>query len=102
MAKAEIVVQAPSPRTEREDNPQADTPAIGKWYWVKADDGDEERWLACVVRIGSNYIKLESPLDNSRRVHVDEFWDVCVYEPNHDAVIGERVAHFQGHVRNLM
>lgn len=66
---------------------------IGQWYWVKSDD--REDWLGCVERVGSNYIRISSPEGWYRRIHFNDFWKELRPEPNAEAVIQERVAHYQ-------
>ena len=89
--------------------------AIGQWYWVKDTrsvdnpgyprdiDEDEltdeqvdalppshidepDEWLGCIVRLGTNYAKLESQ-HHEMRVHFDEFDDLCRAEPDARMVI---------------
>lgn len=73
--------------------------AVGQWYWVL--DGDEKgsdsaRWLACVMEVGSNYLKLQEPTENSGhrhiRVHLDDFWKMLERVDNPDEVIGGLIA----------
>ncbi len=62
---------------------------LGQWYWVKYRDGEEV--LACVMRIGSNFIGLSRPDPNGGtfewRVHLDNFWREMRHEPRADALI---------------
>lgn len=96
--------------------PQAEDLSLGQWFWVKEmaawshdgrEKGDKYEWLGCVVRIGSNYIEVQSPPDgngshHNERVHFDKFWDKLRAEPDADAVIQARVNHAQQHVNSLM
>ena len=51
-----VHVQEPEvPRTEELRTEQPDTPKVGRWYYVRTDDG---QWLGCVTRLGSNYVRL--------------------------------------------
>lgn len=98
-------------RTAREEDI-----ALGQWYWVHEeeplDDPDARGrwWLACVVKIGSNYLELHSPEAPHchevrswyERVHVDDFHTRLRREPNPEAVIGERAGHYQNQVRSLL
>jgi hypothetical protein len=52
----------------------------GQWYWIKDDDGVP--WLGCVMRLGSNYVKLRAPSGADTRIHIDRFDDVCTRELN--------------------
>ena len=52
---------------------------IGQWYWVK---NEEEKWLGCITEIGSNYAQLENVYHSYERIHLDNFYDLCVPEPN--------------------
>lgn len=89
MSAAEDIVHvgepAPEPRTEEVRGEQPDTPKVGRWYYVRDRDRETgelkaERWLGCVVRLGSNYVKLEDPADNGTvRIHDDEFWARCEF-----------------------
>jgi hypothetical protein len=84
---------------------EGDTPEVGQWYWVDGEDhrGKPKRWLGCVVRLGSNYVKLEAaPGGGSARVHNDEFWDECIFEPNPDDYIDSKIQHYQDEVHRLM
>ena len=90
---------------------------VGQWYWVKATFGEssgraspEDRargaWLGCVMKVGSNYIHLESvSIDGmrySRRVHMDEFWTKLEAEPNADQIIRDKIASAQQKVNGLL
>lgn len=88
MSAAEHIVPVerppPEPRTEEICEEHPDTPAVGRWYYVRGRDSETgalsaKRWLGCVVRLGSNYVKLEDPTSgNTERVH-DEFWERCEF-----------------------
>ena len=73
-------------------------PAVGKWYWVA---GKTERWLGCIVHIGSNYVRLKG-VRWARRVHEDDFLDVCTFEPDPDTIIGGYVGQHQQRTYELM
>lgn len=101
--------------------PRPNDPVVGKWYWleVESDEYDEEgnsrlkrgaRRLACVTHIGSNFVALEAPSTSkyenvgnpSWRIHINDFDKVCQYEPDHKAVIQNKVAGHQRAVTLLM
>lgn len=70
-------------RAEELHTVQPDTPAVGKWYWVRSEEGDG-RSLACVTHLGSNYAKLTFIGSDERsqatlRLHHDTFWSRCEY-----------------------
>jgi hypothetical protein len=74
---------------------------IGQWYWVKeTTHRGESEWLGCTVHVGSNYLKLDGPAGSrssyTARVHFDNFWTDLRFEPNPEAVISGKVAHYQG------
>lgn len=100
-------------------------PVLGEWYWVAMDKTphadeddyceeararlarDREDWLGCAMRVGSNYVLVESPPDHrgsSRaiRVHFKDFWTRLRHEPNADQVIRARVARHQRESQRLM
>lgn len=90
---------------------RGETVARGQWYWVNSTERayDEKkkrhvdkpvRWVACVMKVGSNFAELEEPRNEGGstrhiRVHFDEFWEVLEREENPELVIQERVEHFQ-------
>ena len=77
---------------------------IGQWCHVREKDGDT--WLGCVTHIGSNFVKLRSPAKGNGwrtiRVHLDELDAYLTHEPNASAVIRERIAKLQGHIRSCI
>jgi len=79
-------------------------PEVGQWYWVKDDDEDDEkpdRWLGCVVWLGSNYIKIEG-LSGAIRIHVNNFDNRCEVESDPDSYIDGRIKHYSDKVAQLM
>lgn len=82
-------------RPAEEDDPIE----VGQWYWVSEEDSDP--WLGCVVRIGSNYVKLEG-VEYHERVHIDEFDERCELEPDHDIYIQAQIDLRQANVNSLM
>ena len=93
-----VVPNDTTPRAEalHADDPTA--PTVGRWYYVQ---GKSERWLGCVVHIGTNYARLKG-VRWSKRVHLDHFWDVCTFEPDPDMVIAGHVGAHQQRVQELM
>lgn len=87
-------------------NPAAPVPndgpliEVGQWYWV---NGSDEEWLGCVVEIGSNYAEFNGPSDGHSdhvaRVHLDEVDKTCRQEADPEAVIGGKIAQYQGIVQ---
>lgn len=81
------------------------TPEVGQWYWITDSDGN--RWFACVVNIGSNYVGVEGVPDKYRstrvdRIHFDNFWEQCEFEPDPDDVINREIQNHQDEVHRLM
>jgi|GEM_PF-1233974 len=83
-----------TPRTEEVRGEQPDTPAIGRWYWVTTKERDDEgeardvRRIACVTRLGSNYVRLTFVGSESTvRIHDDEFWSCCEFIEDAQAIL---------------
>lgn len=94
-------------------------PRLGEWYWVTETcrwDGDHYKgskkgekfeWLGCVMKIGTNFIELHTPHSkedgySTTRVHFDDFWTHLRLEPNADAVIQQKIAHYQQKANRLL
>ena len=75
---------------------------IGQWYWAKIEKSKDFDWFCCVVEIGSNYIKLESPNGNYERIHENDFEKVARLEPDPESVIRGKVEKYQGEVRHKL
>lgn len=97
-----------APRVTRE-TADPKLPALGEWYWVKADGQESDRkWLGAVVHVGSNYVQLRGPspehagCSTSLRVHIDTFDAQCTFEPNAEAFIQRNIARHKGAVDRLM
>jgi hypothetical protein len=96
---------------------------VGQWYWVKQygqdyipnpenpDDEDDEilgpvydklPWLVCIVRMGSNYAKVQGVGNAEQRIHFDEFYEECTRENNPKSVIGGKLAQHQEQAGKLM
>ena len=78
---------------------------LGSWYWVANRDGDG-KWMGCVVKIGSNYVKLSGPADATSsyesRIHFDDFDERCELIEDPDPIIQGRIEKYQAQVRELM
>ncbi len=87
-----VHIRPPVPhRADEVRDERPDTPAIGRWYWVKKYAvGEEvtkpnERRLACVTHLGSNYVQVTYVESHTtQRIHNDHFWERCefVEDPN--------------------
>lgn len=85
---------------------------MGRWYWVTPSEKEEEeeegesgkKWLGCVTEVGSNYAEIHAAAYSSSyiRIHLDEFWDMCEFEPNPDAYIEQQVEKHQREANRLM
>jgi len=74
------VVPARPNRGEEIHADRPDTPEVGRWYWVASSKEGGDRRLACVTRLGSNYVKLTYVEgETSIRVHHDHFWSRCEF-----------------------
>ena len=71
-----------------------DTIEVGRWYWVK-ESGEDDRWLACVTRLGSNYARVTGAGSHggtqSQRFHFDIFWQHCEYVADPDPIINGKM-----------
>lgn len=82
--------------------------ATGQWYWIKGvkkDDVDGDgkgNWLGCVVKIGSNYVKAESPHGGTARIHFSKWYAATSREMHPERVIGAKVNHFRAESERLM
>lgn len=76
----------------------------GQWWWVQ-DETDEDRWLGCILRLGSNYVEIAAA-SNSKfhiRVHLDQAPDILKERVcDAEKVIEERIAEGQNKVRLLL
>lgn len=84
-------------------------PKVGRWYWYKNsepntdEDGESsDPVLFCCVHVGSNYVGLKSPDGSSVRVHHDQFWDFCTFEPAALTYAAGRVLAGQQTIQALM
>lgn len=61
---------------------------------LEPDSDTADRWLACVISIGSNYLLLSSAPSKSgyrsTRVHFRDFWTRLIMEPNAEEIINGR------------
>lgn len=81
---------------------------LSQWFWVgiedeheRGADNDRGEAFCCVVHIGSNYAELQSPRGYYYRVHFDKFFGQCRFEPNPEVIIGGKIEHHRGQVRQL-
>jgi hypothetical protein len=86
-------------------------PEIGQWYWISEEPDHEHkeswRWLGCVTRIGSNYVKLKGPAERhtgelTTRIHFDEFWEKCERVPDPDSIINSNILSHKAEAERLM
>lgn len=96
MAKVEIVRGGGKTAQVLEETP----PRKGEWFWVK--QGEDSRWLGCVVEIGSNYFKIDGPTGGPTRIHADEFESQCEREPDPTSVIDREVDGARRRAEQLM
>lgn len=98
----------PSTGSETRQLPaEDDTPTPGEWFWYGySEDGsdvdDDELEFMCVVHVGSNYVKLRSPDNSSRRVHLDVFHERCKKEPDPRKVIDDNVQAYRQEAQELI
>ena len=110
----ELVTASSSDRANRaEQLPlEDDRPPVGSWWWVnskrdndgyKPSDYDEpgKKWLACVIEVGSNYVKVQGVRFRSR-IALDNFYTRCSPENDPDAYIMGKVGFYKKCVRELM
>ena len=98
-----VVVESPGQAADYETLPQEEAPSapkVGRWYWVKHGRTGVP-WFGCVTAQGSNYVALEG-IEYTVRVHLDNFEEVCAFEPDPDKVIKDHVDQHQGEVRELL
>lgn len=89
---------------------EPDGPRLGAWYWVSNNvdhnGKPEPDWLACAMKIGSNYVEVHSPHSDRghsyERIHFDDFVERLRYEPRADEVIRTRIGQWQGETRRLL
>jgi hypothetical protein len=93
-----VVLPAASPTEQLAQDEDPSAPAVGRWYWVA---GKQERWLGCVVHLGSNYARLKG-IRWARRIHQNEFDELCTFEPDPQTVINGHVGMHQERVKVLM
>jgi len=83
------IVHAPSPESDRAEQvggEQPDTPKVGRWYWVKDEGGAPS--LACVTKLGSNYVEVTYiEHESTQRLHNDIFWSLCEFVEDPEALL---------------
>lgn len=91
-------------------------PQVGDWYWTTSHRKEYDyenkkwldhtvRWLGCVTHVGSNFVKLHEAGEEhgaNVRIHFDDFFDRCEYEPHPDEVIAEKVDKHKKKTLELM
>lgn len=84
----------PSPNVASFENASALTLADSLDELLEPDGDTVDRWLGCVIGIGSNYLLLSSAPSKSgyqsTRVHFRDFWTRLIAEPRADEVINGR------------
>lgn len=107
--KAEIVQVIPGSESRAEQidsGPDADEPSVGEWYWIKGEDpaGDDDPYLACVVHVGSNYVRVSGAGDREcvERIHLDSFWVRCTPERDPLLVVGREIEKRRQNVAYLL
>ncbi|MFA4971237.1 MAG: hypothetical protein WC683_01405 [bacterium] len=94
-------VCAPTKTRERPE----DLPLVGEWYWVM-DPDDGQRWLGCVVRLGSNYVLLRGVIEDGAgeyvtRISYDALAASCTLCPDGPAVLRAAGARQKEQLRAL-
>lgn len=82
--------------------------SIGQWFWVKGDPDEyyeinQKDWIACVSKIGSNYIALTAPRHNGSigvRVHFDDIHEELRRETHPENIIREQIEFYQSQVKS--
>lgn len=91
---------------------------LGQWFWLKSgrpqdhnDRGAPEgyHWIACVVHVGSNYVKLESPrhhgtntVCHNAELLFSELHENAVFEANPSEIFEKNVSWNQSEVRKAL
>ncbi len=83
---------------------------LGDWYWINWETYDDDtyrtrsvkRELVCVVRIGTNYVKVKAPGGGGTRIHFNEFDKELTPEPDAKRIIAGQVAAGRDRVLALM
>jgi hypothetical protein len=110
IARTDVAIPAPSPK-EGDHHPRPDTLEVGQWYWVRREKRDKEEttWtFCCLVHLGSNFAKLESPPRGEYkhvdrfRVHFENFFDDLIWVPNAQEVIDGYLSHHHSNLHLLM
>lgn len=74
-------------------------PQVGEWYWVDVEDGSKE--LGCLTHLGTNYAKVDG-VKYHFRIHYDDFFKECHFEPNPDQYIDQKIEGHQRKANQLM
>lgn len=92
----------------REESTNQSLIQVGQWYWVKEEadkDQERDRWLGCVMHIGSNYVALEHPSKPSYstmriRLHIDDCLERLEREYDPQSYINAQISYFQNLVND--
>lgn len=80
--------------------------AVGQWYWIK-NPGDDEaddkgEWFGCIMAIGSNYVRVQSPGGGYQRIHFDNVLKTLRHEPDAEGVIRRQIVKWSDESRRLL
>jgi hypothetical protein len=117
------VQQVDGVRPEELHTEDPEAPQVGRWYWVKPEEegekseevlegGDEEeegkkkeaprRYIACVTKLGSNYVELTYIKRGHIRIRNDIFWSLCEFIHDADALLRGEADRCQREIRELL
>lgn len=95
-----ITVLTPEEARRAERDTSGD-PKVGEWFWIVSPKShwartpeelaDTEKWLGCVIAVGTNYVKFDGPHHREERIHIDELDKRITFEPDANRYINERV-----------
>jgi len=78
---------------------------VGQWFWTKFQnrEGEEEEFLSCIVKVGSNYAEVDPVVGReTERIHFDHWDERCRPEPDPDPVIAQGIESSQRRTNQLM
>lgn len=80
---------------------------LGQWWWIQGtpdedEPGDDGKWLACVVKIGSNYAEVESPHGGSARILFANWYATATRELNPERVLRGKVTEQRAESERIM
>lgn len=105
MSKLVVVKQAPEIEAQRVE-PEDDRPSVGSWWWVTCNEESDvrdrdDKWIGCVIEVGSNYVKLRG-VHGTERMSLDDMPDRCTAEPTPQTFLDYKVNEHRTEVRQLM